>query len=633
MSTQFGDHTLRNLGLLVLAICMVLGTADVLRGTGGWAWISSADAAPVGADVAATRDVAATVFRGVRIFDGETVQPAMDVVVENGYITAVGQNAPVPAGARTIDGTGKTLFPGLIDSHTHAFGPVLRAALMVGVTAELDMFTEPNGAAVLRAEQARGAAGGRADLFSAGVLATSPGGHGTEYGMTIPTLTRPDEADGWVQARLDEGSDYIKIVYDDGSIGRQFTTLDLATVTAVIEAAHARDLLAVVHVGREVDALAVIDAGADGIVHVFHDTAASDDAVARIAASGAFVVPTLAVLESISGGAGGAELLADEHLAPFIGGNERQTLENGFPTGDAFEYVLANALDSVGRLHAAGVPILAGTDAPNPGTAHGASLHRELELLVRAGLSPAEALTAATTAPAAAFGLDGRGGIAVGMRADLVLVDGNPLEDITESRAIAGVWKLGAEADRATYRADLVAAMAPAEVAQVATDGMITGFEAGVIDGAFGSGWMVSTDAMVGGTSTADMTVVDGGADGTAMAMQVTGEIVGGSGPAMWAGPMFFPGAGQFAAADVSAHEGIGFWLRGDGAPISIMLFAQSLGQMPSLQIIPTTTEWTWHLLSFGDFAGVDPTGLQGVLFSGAQPGEFEFYIDEFQLR
>ncbi len=629
MNAQSGDYTLRSLGGFLLALFLVLGSADVVRGTAGGAWFSTATAE---ATVRAVDDPAPTLFRGVRVFDGKTTLPATDVLIADGRIAAIGQQLETPAGVRVVDGDGKTLMPGLIDAHTHAFGPVLRAALMVGVTTELDMFTGPNGAAVLRAEQERGEATGRADLFSAGVLATTPGGHGTEYGMEIPTLTSPEEADAWVQARVDEGSDYIKIVYDNGSIGRQFTTLDLPTIAALIEAAHERDLLAVVHVGREADALAVIDAGADGIAHVFYDQPASDEAVARISASGAFVIPTLSVLESVGGGAGGAEIRADERLAPDIAGSERTGLENGFPFAEGRAQLFDNALTTISRLHAAGVPILAGTDAPNPGTAHGASMHRELELLVRAGLSAEEALTAATAGPVAAFGIDDRGRVAVGLRADLVLVKGEPDYDVTASREIVGVWKQGVEAARDDYRAEVEASKEPAEQAQVNEDGLITGFEDGEIGGSFGAGWMMSTDSMIGGSSTGEMSTVEGGAADTNMSMRVAGTIVSGAGPAAWAGPMFFPGIQQFAPADMSAHEGFSFWVRGDGATIAIMLFAQSLGQAPSLKIVPVTTEWTEHTLAFADFAGIEASGLQAILFSGTDPGDFAFQVDELRV-
>jgi len=103
---------------------------------------------------------------------------------------------------------------------------------------------------------------------------------------------------------------------------------------------------------------------------------------------------------------------------------------------------------AIGALHRVGVPILAGTDVPAPGTAHGLSVHRELELLVRSGLTPVEALASATFEPARAFGFYDRGRIAEGLRADLVLVNGDPTVDITATRDIVGVWKLGVRHQR-----------------------------------------------------------------------------------------------------------------------------------------------------------------------------------------
>jgi hypothetical protein len=120
---------------------------------------------------------------------------------------------------------------------------------MFGVTLELDMFTTPSFAASQRAEQAAGKATGRADLLSAGTLVTAPGGHGTEYGFPIPTIDAAGAADAFVAARVAEGSDYIKIVYDDGSeVGLPLKTIDEPTLAAVIRAAKAQKKLAVVHV-------------------------------------------------------------------------------------------------------------------------------------------------------------------------------------------------------------------------------------------------------------------------------------------------------------------------------------------------------------------------------------------------
>jgi imidazolonepropionase-like amidohydrolase len=105
--------------------------------------------------------------------------------------------------------------------------------------------------------------------------------------------------------------------------------------------------------------------------------------------------------------------------------------------GDQVEY------DALMAFHRAGVTILAGSDAPNGGTTEGASVHLELELLVEAGLTPVEALRAATFSPARAFGLQDRGRIAEGLKADLLLVEGKPDQNITDTRKIAQIWKAG----------------------------------------------------------------------------------------------------------------------------------------------------------------------------------------------
>ena len=180
---------------------------------------------------------------------------------------------PAPAGAQTVDGTGKTLLPGLIDAHTHTIDESsLLQALVFGVTTDLDMFCDPGTAASIKKHQAEGKLLDYADLRSSGYLATAPGGHGTEYGLTVPTLSRPEEAQAWVDARIGEGSDYIKLIYDDGlayGLGRHLPTLNEATLKALAEAAHRRGKLVVTHIATLPDAITAIDAGTDGLAHLF----------------------------------------------------------------------------------------------------------------------------------------------------------------------------------------------------------------------------------------------------------------------------------------------------------------------------------------------------------------------------
>jgi imidazolonepropionase-like amidohydrolase len=567
------------------------------------------------------------------VFDGARVHETATVVVRDGRIAAIGADAAIPEGAAVIDGAGKTLLPGLIDAHAHAFTDALERALMFGVTTELDMFTAHQAAAAWRAQQAaESGAPGRADIFSAGTLVTAPKGHGTEYGMPIPTISSPEEAQAFVDARIAEGSDYIKIVFDDrGASAPMFPSITTDTMKAVVAAAKARGKLAVVHIGSQSSALAAIDAGADGLVHIFGTSAPQPDMAARVKAAGAFVVPTLSVNESASGVPSGASLAAGSPLAPFLTAEETVALNGAFPARANSPYRLQHALDATRALHGAGVPILAGTDAPNPGTSHGASMHRELELLVRAGLTPAEALTAATSAPARAFGLDDRGRIAAGQRADLLLVAGDPTTDILATRNIEGVWKGGVR----LARREAAAVAAPGGEQAATSTGVISTFdEPGTAPvAAFGAGWQISTDSLMGGTSTAEMRVIQPGAAGSAGALETSGTVAAGA-PFPWAGPMFFPAATPMMPADVSRFKEIVFWARGDGREYQLMLFATRLGNIPAAQPFTAGPEWKEHVMPLADFQGIDGSDLRGVLFSAnPEPGAFRFAIDHVRLR
>ncbi len=399
--------------------------------------------------------------RDVRLFDGESVVQRATVVVRAGRIVEVGPGVAVPPGLEVVDGRGRTLLPGLIDAHVHTWGSALAETLNFGVTTVLDMFSDPGPARELRRMRDAFAPRAHADLFSAGWLATAPRGHGTQFGLPVPTLSTPDEAPAWVDARLAEGSDYIKIVYEPRSaegLGPPFPSLDRATVAALVAAAQARGALAVVHVSRLFAAHEALQAGADGLVHVHADRVADAALVQLARERGAFVTPTLAVIAgfdpTLPATAGEARVnqrfAADPAVRPYLTPDQRRGLESS-PGTKLVMFRLETALASVRALHAGGVEILAGSDAPNPGTAHGASLHHEMELLVRAGLTPTEALRAATSAPARRFGLAARGRIAPGQRADLLLVTGDPTADIRATRAIERIWKNGAAVERRRY--------------------------------------------------------------------------------------------------------------------------------------------------------------------------------------
>ncbi len=578
----------------------------------------------------------ATFFHDVRVFDGERASTNRDVLVENGKIAHVGTKLTAPPGAKIVDGSGKTLLPGLIDAHTHAWGNALTTALAFGVTTELDMFGDVDTARVRRAEQRAGSATSRADLLSAGTLVTVKGGHGTEFGSPIPTLSSPDSARGFVDSRISEGSDYIKLVYDDGATyGTPWPTLTPAMMRATIAAAHARGKLTLVHIGSLAGAREAVADGVDGLAHLFVDHDPDPDFGTFVAAHHAFVVPTLTVLQSITGVPGAGPLASDPRFSAFLARQDLQLMKSAFsrrPGLPAVSYTFAEA--AVKQLRAAHVPILAGTDAGNPGTAHGAALHRELELLVNAGLTPIEALAAATSVPARVFHLDDRGRIAQGMRADLLLVTGDPTTNILATRDIDGVWKQGVRFDREELRESIAAEVAAASRPPAGSEsGVVSDFDDGTTSTRFGAGWSVSTDAMAGGKSTAEMLVVDGGAEGSAKSLAVRGTISNAFAQA-WAGAMFSPGKQVFQPANLASKTELRFWTKGDGKTYRVFIFAESKGFVPLTQTFVAGAEWQEIVLPLSAFNGTDGHDVMAVIFGGGPaPGSFAFQIDHVSFR
>ena len=395
------------------------------------------------------------VVKDVRVFDGDRAADRRSVLVENGRISRIGgPDLQIPSGTEVIDGRGRTLLPGLIDSHVHITDSAaadLRQALSLGVTTVLDMFSGSTRFERIKALRAADSAH-LADVRTAGVGASAPGGHPSQMGgPPMPTLADSTQAAGFVSQRVAEGSDFIKIVYDDlASLGMSLPMLQKNTLYGLIAAAHAHGKRAVVHALSEAYARTAIEAGADGLAHLFTGATVSADFADVVARHGAFVVPTLGVVYASCGQPNGASIVGDSLLRPFIRPLWRPMMSRviSWPNGPKS---CEGTRAAMRQLAAKKVPILAGTDAPSPGQTYGASLHGEMALLVGSGLSATQALTAATSAPARAFGLTDRGRIGPGLRADLVLVEGDPTTDIYATRRIVGIWKRGVRVERATY--------------------------------------------------------------------------------------------------------------------------------------------------------------------------------------
>ncbi|MDB4906141.1 MAG: putative hydrolase [Gemmatimonadetes bacterium] len=581
---------------------------------------------------------APVLLHDVRVFDGNRVVAHQDVLLQGGRIARVAAHVTAPADARTISGTGRTLLPGLIDSHTHSYGPALATALAFGVTTELDMFSDAGEARARRGEQAAGKATGRADLYSAGTLVTVPKGHGTEYGLAIPTISSPDSAQAFVDARIAEGSDYIKIVNDDGhTYGMTLPPMSPALQRALVLAAHKRHKLAIFHIGDLAGARQAIAAGADGLAHLFVDVPPDAGFGRYLAAHKAFVIPTLTVLQSVTGFAGASALTSDQRMMPYLSTPDITSLKQSFPKRASLpstNYGFAEM--AVQQLRKAKVPILAGTDAGNPGTAHGSALHRELELLVVAGLTPVEALASATSVPAKAFHLVDRGRVAAGLRADVLLVEGDPTVDITATRSIVGVWKDGVELDRAAFSKAIAAENAKPAAKLAVLDvgsGDISDFDDGKPTTRFGSGWSVSTDAIAGGKSTGAFAVVDGGAEGSAKSLEISGMISGAFAQA-WAGAMFTPGAQMFQPVNLSSKTEVRFWTKGDGKTYRIFIFSQGKGYAPLTLQFVAGAEWKEYVFPFSDFRGIDGHDVMAIIFGGGPAaGPFAFRVDGVRVR
>lgn len=348
-------------------------------------------------------------FTGVRVFDGARMLDGVcHVTVSGGVIRALEPAVdPPPRGSTTIDGAGCTLLPGLIDAHVHLRGVGdLHELARWGVTTALDMGSWPP-ALIAELRSA-----GSTDVRSTGPGAVGPGSLQARIPGRPPdsVVADPDAGRRFVAARIGEGVDYIKVIVDPPGRGG----LDAGTVTAIAHAAHEAGLLIVAHASHTGAVAMAQAAGVDVLTHAPLDADLDPTAVADAVLSRRTSVPTLVMMEGVAA------------KAPAPGLDYR------------------HARNAVTQLHRAGVPIVLGTDANLvPGVPanvpYGASVHRELELLVAAGLTPPEALRAATAGAAERFGLPDRGRVAPGLRADLLLVAGDPSVDITATRSIRAV--------------------------------------------------------------------------------------------------------------------------------------------------------------------------------------------------
>ena len=543
------------------------------------------------------------------VFDGEKkLDGPQQLWIEDGRVKAIGSDLEVPFGLEVYDAKGGTILPGLIDSHVHAFGPALQDALRSGVTTVLDMFGAPQMLQISRLQRDTYRPTDEADLYGAGILATAPKGHGTQFGITVPTLTASEQASAWVDDRVAEGSDYIKLVYEaEGTRGRT-PSIDRSTLQAVVRAAHEREKRVYAHAMAAESARHAIEAGIDGLVHTVHERRLDTSLINMIRDRRALVISTLGVVAAATGQ---RPTLRIDALT--LG--QRRTLERKWPGRLLPPEDLAHAKANIKALFDAGVAVLAGSDAPNPGTAHGASIHAELLLLVDAGLTPLEALRSATAVPADRFELSGRGRIRTGSRADLVLVDGDPTTDIQATQRIRAVWKNGVKIDRDLK--SLVKPLAP---------GTLSTFEKD-LGSAWGQKWLPTTDRVLGGQSEIELDLSPAGT------LHMAGKIAD-VGPNRWAGARLSLAVDWSLQGTLNGIEWISFDVRGTPGAYRAFLFGAELAAPPGTAGFKADPQWRTIRLRISDFDGFSGDIIRGLsLVAGPAPGRFELEIDNVKLQ
>jgi imidazolonepropionase-like amidohydrolase len=454
--------------------CLVLGPACVL-----------AQANPSPGTLAITH---VTVINAT----GAPAQPDQTVLIKDGRIVALGKSAevPTPSGAQTVDGTGKFLIPGLWDMHAHiAAAPRDNMALYLanGVTGVRDMHAYSMEVIFNLRKDIEGGTRTGPRIVACGSMIDGPN---PTAGATA--LVAADAAQGRAAVRFlqQRGADFIKV----------HSKLPREAYFAIVDQAKKQGLPVAGHVPESVSALEASDAGQKSIEHLTglwvscstHEAALRkettdalrvgrpDDLVLlfrllakpvdsfsepkaralyeHYAKNHTWQTPTLVMIRAACS-LDDPRFLADPRVK-YVSGFVRRFWDVKGPLVSALAQSMAGrkqfyrrALEEVGKMHRAGVEILAGVDYPFPFCFPGFSVHDELALLVEAGLTPMEALQSATRNPARYLDrLNDLGTVERGKFADLVLLDRNPLDDIRNTQQIAAVVTRGKLLDRAALR-------------------------------------------------------------------------------------------------------------------------------------------------------------------------------------
>jgi imidazolonepropionase-like amidohydrolase len=413
---------------------------------------------------------------GALIVNGTGQEPFIGTVVIAGErITAVGTDVEIPANSRVIRAEGLTLIPGIFDLHTHLEYATVRGAnadwpknlkayLYCGVTSVVDFGTYPETFEPMRRLIKTGAIPAPRIHFAARF--STPGGHGAEGGrgdfFTLEVQT-PREATAAVRRVLPYKPDVIK-VFTDGwryGTGTDMTSMNEETLAAIVEEAHRNGIEVLTHTVTLEKAKLAARAGVDVLAHGIGNINADEELVKLMKAKGTNYVSTLAVYEPRR------QVEFTPLLEAVLSTEARDILktpaqpspQQSNPTGESptarrWKFLLGN----ISALKDSGINIGTGTDAGIVGTHHGWATLREIKLLVQGGLTPLQALTAATGNSAKALKVDHeRGFIKAGYLADMVLLDGAPLKNINDIERLNKVFLNGKELNRQRLASDISA--------------------------------------------------------------------------------------------------------------------------------------------------------------------------------
>ena len=395
-------------------------------------------------------------FVGATVIDGSGRPPIPNatVVTSNGKIVAVGSsaNVQIPSDAQRIDVSGKYIIPGLWDMHAHyeqvEWGPIYLAA---GVTTVRDVGNEYDFIAQVRDAVNSGQALGPHMLLAGIVDGDGP------YAIGITRVNNAEDAQKWVTKYHESGFQQIKI----------YSSVKPENVKAICADAHKLGMTVTGHIPIGMNAYEGVDDGMDMINHIHYiadlllpkdydpkkvkglermkilasadiNSEQGKQAVAFFKQHQTVIDPTMALMEMGVRPANEPATQMEPGIARVAPELREQLVNGGVPPEAApyAEKIVQNDLAIIGALHRAGVPIIAGTDQAVPGF----SVYREIELYVKAGFTPMEALQAATIVPARAMRVDATSGsVEVGKRADLDVLDANPLDDIHNIRTVRTV--------------------------------------------------------------------------------------------------------------------------------------------------------------------------------------------------